>query len=171
MGRSERLEGIGSWQKEADEYKETFDRYDRALLGLYAWVHKETSCAPRLILIQRIPTRKGSHKLRALMRIFTTRNGCQLYVTIKTPKSSLIKVCIIYPSSGTLELWKFSNLTFGGCLVGTTPILFTRSSLFLFHMCCLEHVRTVRFIDDFWHHQLLCVELNKFGCIFGTSLQ
>ena len=32
------------------------------------------------------------------------RNGCQLYATIKIPKPSQIKVRIIYPSSGTLEL-------------------------------------------------------------------
>ena len=59
-----------------------------------------------------------------------------------------------FPSFGTLELWKFSNLTFGGYLVCTTPVLSTRSSLFLFRMCCLKHVRTVWHTNDFWHHQL-----------------
>ena len=56
------------------------------------------------------------------------RNGCQPYATIKTPKPSLIKVRIISPSSCTLELWKFSNLTFGGYLAGTTSVLFVGSS-------------------------------------------
>ena len=32
------------------------------------------------------------------------RNECQLYTTIKTPKPSQIKVRIIYPNVGTLEL-------------------------------------------------------------------
>ena len=53
--------------------KEAFDRPNMALLGLHAWVYKETSCAPRLTLIKRIPTRKGSCEMRALMRIFPTR--------------------------------------------------------------------------------------------------
>ena len=39
-------------------------------------------------------------------------------------------------------------------MAGTTPVLSTRSSLFLFHMCCLENVRTVRLINDFRHFQL-----------------
>ena len=61
------------------------------------------------------------------------RNECQFYTTIKTPKLSQTKVGIIDPSSNTLELWKFSNLTFKGYLVSTTPVFFARSSLFL---CC-----------------------------------
>ena len=95
------------------------------------------------------------------MRIFPTRkdppcqeNESHLYSTIKTPKPSQIKVCIIYPSSGTLELWKFSNLTFKGYLVGTTPVLFARSSSFLLTKFCLEHVRAMWLTDNFWHHQL-----------------
>ena len=44
---------------EADGDKETFDGSSKALLGLHARVYKETSYAPRLTLIKRIPTRKG----------------------------------------------------------------------------------------------------------------
>ena len=80
------------------------------------------------------------------------RNECQLYTIIKTSNPSQTKVRIIYPCSGTLKLWKFSNLTFGGYLAGTIPILSTRSSLFSFRRCYLEHVRTIRLTDDFWHH-------------------
>ena len=50
-------------------------------------------------------------------------NKCQLYATIKTSKPSQTKIRIISPSSGTLELWKLSNLTFRESLAGTTPIL------------------------------------------------
>ena len=86
------------------------------------------------------------------------RNKGQLYTTIKTSKPSQIKVRIIYPSSGTLELWKFSNLTIGGYLVGTTPVHFARSSLFLFlflfRRFCLHHMRTVQLTNNFWYHQL-----------------
>ena len=50
--------------------------------------------------------------------------------TIKAPIPSLTKVRIIYP------LWhsrvvRNSNLTFGGYLAGTTPMLFAWSSLFV----------------------------------------
>ena len=36
------------------------------------------------------------------------KNEGQLYTTIKTSKPSQIKVRVIFPSSGTLELYKFS---------------------------------------------------------------
>ena len=110
------------------------------------------------------PNQKGPHKekipqdtcinedLPYKERSSPSRNECQLYFTIKTLKLSQAKVRIIYSSSGTLELWKFSNLTFGGYLVGTTLVLFVRSSFFLFHRFYLEHVRIVRLTDDFWHH-------------------
>ena len=81
------------------------------------------------------------------------RNRSRFYTTIKNPpKPSKNKVCIIYPNCSTLKLWKFSNLIFGRYLAGIIPILSTRSSLFLFHKCCLEHARTVWLTDDFWHH-------------------
>ena len=82
------------------------------------------------------------------------RNECQLYATIKAPKPSDTKVHIIYPISGTLELWKFFNLTFRGYLADTTLVLSARFSLFLFRRFCLEHVRTMWLTNDFWHHQL-----------------
>ena len=65
-----------------------------------------------------------------------------------------------FPSSSTLELWKFSNLTFGGYLTGTTPVLSTRFSLFLFRRCYLEHVRIMWLTDDFWHYQLALSVVN-----------
>ena len=81
--------------KEADGEKEAFDGSSVALLGPYEYVYKETSCTPRLTLIKRILTRKGSRKIHVLMRIFPIRkdllyqeNRCQLYATIKTPKPS-----------------------------------------------------------------------------------
>ena len=87
------------------------------------------------------------------------RNECQLYTNIKTPKPSQTMVHTIYPNSGTLELWKFSNLTFGEYLADSIPVLSAMSSLFLFCKFCLEHVRTVRLTDDFWHHQYICVRI------------
>ena len=87
-------------------------------------------------------------------RFSPPRNEGQLYTTIKTLKPSQIRIRIIYPSSKTLKLWKFFNLTFGGYLVGTTLVLSIRSSLFLFRRFCLEHVSTVQLTNDFWHHQL-----------------
>ena len=82
------------------------------------------------------------------------RNECQLYTTIKTSKPSQTMVRMIYPNSGTLELWKFSNLTFKGYLADTTPVLSVRSSSSSLCRYCWEHVRTVRLTDYFWHHQL-----------------
>ena len=85
---------------------------------------------------------------------FTKKHRSVLHY-YKNPKPSEIKVCIIFPSSGTLELWKFSNLTFGGYLAGITLILSVRSSSSLLRRFCLEHVRIVWLTDDFWHHQLV----------------
>ena len=55
------------------------DESSMALLGLHECLYKEKSCAPRLNLIKRIPTRKRSSKIRVLMRIFPTRKDplCQ----------------------------------------------------------------------------------------------
>ena len=112
------------------------------------------------------PNQKGPHKERIPRdtcinedllyneRSSPPRNKCQLYATIKTPRPSQTKVRIIYPSSGILELWKFSNLTFGGYLADTKLVLSARSSLFLFRRFHLEHVKIVWLTDDFWHHQL-----------------
>ena len=41
----------------------------------------------------------------------------------KNPKAPETNVRIIYPSSSTLKWWKFSNLTFGGSLADTIPVL------------------------------------------------
>ena len=90
------------------------------------------------------PNQKGPYKERILQDIHINkdlphkekpsppRNECQLYTTIKTPKPSQTEVHLIYPNSDTLELWKFSNLTFGGYLAGTTLIL----SWSLLFLCC-----------------------------------
>ena len=67
------------------------------------------------------------------------RNKGQLDATIKALKPSQTKVCIIDPSSGIIKLWKFSNLTFRGYLVGIILVLFARSSLFLFHRLSRAH--------------------------------
>ena len=73
---------------------------------------------------ERIPQNMSINKdLPHKERPFLPRNECQLYTTIKTPKPSQTKIRIISPNSGTLELCKFSNLTFGGSLAGTTPVL------------------------------------------------
>ena len=77
------------------------------------------------------------------------RSRYQPSTTIKTPKPSQTKVRIIYPSSGTLELWKFSNLTYGRYLASITPVLSVRSSLFVLHRYCFERVRIVWLIGDF----------------------
>ena len=75
MRQPECLDGIRSWQKEANVDKENFDRSDKALLGLHAWVYKETSCVPCLTLIKRILTRKGSHKIHVLWESSLQRNA------------------------------------------------------------------------------------------------
>ena len=68
------------------------------------------------------------------------------------PKSSQTKVRIIYPSFGTLVLWKFSNLTFGGYFAGTTPVI----SWDLLFLCCVGVVLSM------WG---LCDLLTIFGII------
>ena len=45
------------------------------------------------------------------------------------------------------------NLTFGGYLTSTTPMLSIRSSFFILCRYYFKHVRTVWFIVIFWHHQ------------------
>ena len=51
---------------------------------------------------------------------FSSRNKGRFHTTIKNSKPLEIKMRIIYLNSGTLELWKFSNLTFKWYLAGTT---------------------------------------------------
>ena len=75
MRRPECLDGIRSWRKEANGDKKNFDRSNKALLGLHAWVYKETYCAPRLTLIKRILTRKGSRKICVLWESSLQRNA------------------------------------------------------------------------------------------------
>ena len=50
---------------------------------------------------------------------------------------------------------KFSNLTFGGYLAGTTSVIFVKfSSISVLCRFCLEHMRTIQLTDGFQHHQL-----------------
>ena len=131
------------------------------------FLHPMINHKPRNLYKGRIPQNTYiDEDLPYKERSFSLRNKCQIYTTIKTTKPSQTKVCIIYPSFGTLELWKFSDLTFGWYLAVTTLLLSARSSLFLFHRFYLKHVRTVRLISDFWHHQFVILVIN-FICFIG----
>ena len=125
------------------------------------------------------PNQESSHKERIPQdmcinedlsykeRPSSPRNECQLYATIKTPKPSQIKVCTIYRSSGTLELWKFSNLTFRGYLAGSIPVLFVRSSSFLLRRflprTCEDRVTYWRFLAS--SIGVICGDENSNNCI------
>ena len=64
-------------------------------------------------------------------RTSTPRKRGQTFTTIKAPIPSQIKVHIIYPSLALQSCENSSNLTFGGFLASTTPVLSVRSfSLF-----------------------------------------
>ena len=65
-------------------------------------------------------------------KTFTPRKRDHPSTTIKTPISSLTKVCIIYPSLAVQSCENGSNLTFGGYLAGTKPVLSIRSFLSFF---------------------------------------
>ena len=52
-------EGVGV----SDEGVGEADDPDMALLGLHVCIYKEISCAPRLVLIKKTPTRKGFRKI------------------------------------------------------------------------------------------------------------
>ena len=56
-------------------------------------------------------------------RLLRQENQGRFYTTIKKPKTPKTKVCINYPNSGALELWNFSNLTFGRSLAVTKLVL------------------------------------------------
>ena len=65
-------------------------------------------------------------------RLLNQGNRCQPFTTIKAPIPSLTKVCIIHPSSGTLELWEV--LTWSSEGIWPTP---HRCSLWgLLSLCC-----------------------------------
>ena len=72
----------------------------------------------------------------------------------KNPKTLASQGTHNLPQLWHSELWKFFNLTFEGYLTGIILVLSVRSSLFLFHRFCLEHVRIMRLTNNFWHHQL-----------------
>ena len=161
IGQSNRLDEMKNWRKEVDGSRGGSWRFQCGFLfGLHAWIYMEIPCTPRLTLIEGIPTRKGFCKIRALMKTFPTRKDLLCYRTnvnptyYKNPKTLTNQGTHNFPSFNTLELWKFSNLIFKWYLVGSTLVLSTRSSLFLFRRYCLEHVRTVWLFYDFRHHQL-----------------
>ena len=56
-------EGVGK-ADDPDEVVDEADDLDVALLGLHVCIYKEISCAPRLVLIKKTPTRKGFRKIR-----------------------------------------------------------------------------------------------------------
>ena len=63
-------EGVGEANdpNEADDPDEGVgeaDNLDVALLGLHICIYKEISCAPRLVLIKKTPTRKRFRKIRS----------------------------------------------------------------------------------------------------------
>ena len=84
--------------------------------------------------------------------IFFAKKQKSILHYYKNSKPSENKVRIIYPNSGILELQKFSNLTFGGDLVGTTPVLSARFPFYLLHRFCFEYVKIVRLTDDLRHY-------------------
>ena len=57
-------EGVGEVD-DLDEGVGEVDDLDVALLGLHVCIYKEISCAPRLVLIKKTPTRKGFRKIRS----------------------------------------------------------------------------------------------------------
>ena len=66
--RNERPMGI----KKPKGIKER-DESNIALLGLHEYLCKKISCTPRLTLVKRIPIKKGSCKIYAIMGIFPIR--------------------------------------------------------------------------------------------------
>ena len=70
----------------------------------------EIPYAPRLTLIEGIPTRKGFYKIRALIKIFPTRKDLLCYGTnvnptyYKNPKTLTNQGMHNFPSFDTLEL-------------------------------------------------------------------
>ena len=57
-------EGVGETE-DLNEGVGEADDPDAALLGLHVCIYKEISCAPRLVLIKKTPTRKGFQKIRS----------------------------------------------------------------------------------------------------------
>ena len=57
-------------KQETDELRRSMGP---AWLGLHKYLCKEIPCITRLTLVREISTRKGSHKIHVLMRIFPTK--------------------------------------------------------------------------------------------------
>ena len=88
------------------------------------------------------------------------RKRCQPSTTIKAPRPSLTKVRIIYPSFGTLELWKVLTWLFEG--IWPAPHQCSLWGLLFFVLCryCFELVGTVWLTVDF-----LTSSIGVFSCL------
>ena len=109
----------------------------------------EMSCTLRLTLVNGILIWKESCKIQIFMRIFPTKKHLLRQKTkmilhcYKNPKLSENKIRIIDFNSGTLELWKFFNLTFRGSLAGITLILCIGFFFFFFVVQILSRAHAV----------------------------
>ena len=128
------------------------------------YTYKEVPCAPRPMMNnkysykERIP-KNMFMRIPIWKKLLSQEKRSQPLSTIKTTIISLTKVRIIY------LLWhsrvvRNSNLTFGGYLAGTTPVLSVRSSLFVF-VQVLFRVREDRvtywwFFGISWRHLWEC---------------
>ena len=85
----------------------------------------------------------------------SANKGVCPYVTIKTQRPSRKRYAQFLKSSYSLTLLELSSdLTFGGSLAGTTPILSVRS-FFVLGRSGIERVGIVWLTGDFFrHHQL-----------------
>ena len=116
------------------------DGFDITLLGLHACIYKEISCALHLKrLLQGKGFAKYAHKDSYKEKTSKPRKRYQSCTTIKASIPSLIKVCIIYPSSGTLELWEV--LTWPS--EGIWPAPHQCSLLGLLFLCCASVVSSM----------------------------
>ena len=59
VGEADDPDEVVSEADNPDEGVGEADDPDMALLGLHVCIYKEISCAPRLVLIKKTPTRKG----------------------------------------------------------------------------------------------------------------
>ena len=65
IGKANDLEEVVGEADDLDEGVGEADDPDAALLGLHVCIYKEISCAQRLVLIKKTPTRKGFQKIRS----------------------------------------------------------------------------------------------------------
>ena len=63
VGKADDPDEVVGEADDPDERVGEADDPDVALLGLHVCIYKEISCAPRLVLITKTPTRKGFRKI------------------------------------------------------------------------------------------------------------